>query len=919
MLEVIIVTSLKTQLSLFLAFFIALLVLQLFFAHNNQSSLVDSFSAYQNATNEEKIVSELERDMLNLQRYVLIFNDTGNVSATERFDNLYQEIELSLDTLYTSLPSDLHTQETQVMISAMTEHIKDYTDNFKDVKESRFHRDELFNNAILPNINRLMQNAESDVDLAKNNSFNNTTIARYKYHLSLSENFAFQYLLNPSIEIQSKFLHEIKEASALVKGSISNKLLQQNLAQINTQFLQLTNTTQSYLFLVNVVMAGSANEFLYLAHALSELTSEYAAGTNQKISGTIINSQQKMNISSIVGITLTLIIGFFTAYRIIRPVTEITAAFEQLLKDKELDSIPSINRKDEIGKLAKAARVFQANIVQTRYLLKDAQQLNESQSLLNIKLEESKILAEKANASKSIFLANMSHEIRTPMNGIIGLVDLSLNQELSENVRTNLEKVAYSSQILMNVINDILDFSKIEAGKLEIENSYFSFASIFDNLLAVVSLRAAEKNLNLQLHVNPDLPANAIGDPLRISQIVLNLCSNAIKFTSSGSVKISFSFRECSKHPFKYGNENPYFYLQICIEDTGIGMSKEQLRKIFEPFKQADGSTSREFGGTGLGLTIVTQLSKLMQGSVKASSQEGSGSKFECECLLQYEQKSHPLMKKDNQFTSSIVYVSDYSQTLLAPDYLERVSSHVKYTNHADFLKNIGDLTPQHIVIFDIEHGKQARALQAVVAQLKEKNIGFGGITNTQPEQLANILCNQWECAMLAHPFSPTQFYLFCNQLYGLDRLFLGSQSPQEKAKGPVVLNSNKYQGHVLLVEDNSINQIVAGEILQSFGLSYDIAEDGQQAVTKVKNSPYYDLILMDIQMPVLDGYQSTEMIRNLNIADLASVPILGLSANAMKQDYEKAKQCGMNEYLTKPIRRETLRLAIEKYLPKTQ
>jgi len=907
--------SLKNQVTLFVAFFIALLITQLFYANINQNTLVKSFSDYHSASKEEKLVKELERDVLDLQRYVLIFNDTGHISSVERFEILYNDIIEVLQQLYNNLPPDLQNPQTLETIDAMLSHIRDYEINFLNAQKSRYERDKLLNEGVLLKINTLIESAQEDFEGKQQGSQATNKaqyIAEYRYQLSLAENYIFQYLTNPSFQFQEQYLATIDNAQLLLEHANEANIdrMQNNLLSVREQFLKLTHMTQGYLFLVNVVMAGSANEFLYLAQELSTATQDYSIQTNQKINDTIVDSQQKLFISSILGVLLTIIIGFFAAYRIIRPIKEITHAFSLLLEDKELETIPGIERKDEIGKLAKAAKVFKSNIVQTRFLLKNAQQLNESQAILNQKLEDAIVVAERANESKSIFLANMSHEIRTPMNGIIGLVDLSLNQELPAQVRNNLEKVAYSSQILMNVINDILDFSKIEAGKLQIENNFFSFASLFDSLLAVISLRAAEKNLNLHLYVNPSLPTNALGDQLRISQVILNLCSNAIKFTNSGTVTICVDWQAIEESPSQ-------FMLSIEVADTGIGISENKLKDIFEPFTQADGSTSRNFGGSGLGLAIVNQLTELMSGEVSATSTPGHGSKFSCSFKIGHEAEPHPLMKADNNYQKRIIYVSDYTPPLMYIDYLNRISASIEHYSYADFIQFCERCTSDDIVLIDVENGKLARPLYPIIKTLEQSEVMVGGITNTQPEQLAKILSEQWSCPMLAHPFSPTEFYLFTNALYKQDSLFSINEQRSIVDESTADFNNDQYHGHVLLVEDNSINQMVAGEMLNSFGLSYDIAEDGQQAVTKVKNSPYYDLILMDIQMPILDGYQATEAIRDLNMADLAAVPILGLSANAMKQDFEKAEASGMNEYLTKPIRRETLRRTIERYLPK--
>lgn len=901
--------SLKRQIGVFFILIVCLLVTQLIFSLANQRTLIDALSAYQVATKEEKLVRELERDVLDVQRHVLVYKDTGSQSAINRFNELIKKVNISFTGLGTYLPEELANDDTNAMLEAMRLHLQDYQDNFASVVTGRTARDLYFEDGVLKNIDLLIENS---VSLLISSNLNNKSLRNeFLFNLSSAENSAYRYLFSPSASLQDEFKISIDAAIDIISSSsMSNAAKAQTLGRldsIKTQFSQLTISTQGYLFLVNVVMAGSANEFLYLANDLSIITAQYSTKTNNIINDTMIDAELKMNLYSVAGILIAAFIGIFAANRILKPILLITDVFDKLSHDTNIKYIPGTNRKDEIGKLAKAAKVFNAKITQTRQLLQGAQELNDSQARLNQKLAEAKLQAEKANASKSIFLANMSHEIRTPMNAIIGLVDLSIQKESNPKIKEHLIKISYSSQILLNVINDILDFSKIEAGKLDIENSYFSFASLFENLLAVSSLKAAEKNLNLRLYVQPDLPTNAVGDPLRISQVLLNLLSNAIKFTRLGGVSMSFTMKPI---------DDKKFFLVVAVEDTGIGMSSEQLEKVFSPFIQADESTSRSFGGTGLGLSIVKQLVKLMNGDVSVTSAENEGSHFICSFTLQHEVSPRALMEAENTFNKTIYYFKDNKEPYIYADYLARISQTV-HRFHIDDLGNmLGAVGSDDLIIIDIENGRQSRDLHTHIMQLESKNIRFAAVTNTQPEQLSIILKSQWNCPVISHPFSPTEFYLFANELYRTNTFFARYSSTTSQIEGQLgVINDSQYKGHVLLVEDNSINQVVAGEMLHSFGLSFDVAEDGSQAVIKVKNSPYYDLILMDIQMPILDGNGATKQIRKAGFDD---IPIIGLSANAMTEDFKMAKLSGMNDYLTKPIKRETLRIAIEKYLPKT-
>ncbi len=896
--------TLKTQLSLFLLLFLLLLAFQLVFTRTSQLELVDTFSSYQIAADEEKLVRELERDVLDLQRHVLVFKDTGSVSSKLRFDAIITDVKDSLVFLVNNLPEGLSNAEIESRITAMEGHLNDYQENFNIVVSGRESRDSFFEKGVLQALNSLIKSAE--IRLSSQPALQQQ---QFSYHLSLAENKAYQYVLTPNSELKTEFSNELAQSlEILMEMTIddgSKADIQTTLQSIENQFTQLTLTTTGYLYLVNVVMAGSANEFLFLAQELSEITKTYADAQKASISRSIDDSRSRLNLYSLIGISVSLLLGFFIIARIIRPISKITRVFEKLSEGKDITDIPGGQRKDEIGQLVKAAKVFNTKNMQTESLLMEAQTSHQEAKNLNEQLQEAIDQAQRANASKSIFLANMSHEIRTPMNAIIGLVDLSMREDINKTVENNLSKILYSSQILTNVINDILDFSKIEAGKLEIEDSYFSFASLLDTLLAVASLKASEKNLNLHLYVDPELPTNAIGDPLRISQVALNLLSNAIKFTRKGSVDLSLRF-ECF-------DDSSKFKLILSVTDTGIGMTEKQLERIFSPFMQADGSTSREFGGTGLGLTIVQQLVKLMDGDVKVSSVLGEGSTFECSFVLKHESSPQFLLDQNNEFNSHIHYLKAGDKAFVCEKYLNRISDSLAFATHEHLSALAEQVTNDGIIIIDIENGRQARALHADVQKLKAKNVKYACVTNTQPEQLKVMLSAQWECPVLAHPFTPTQFYSFVSHLYNNTVPFTAPSHDIERENPSVNIISTKlYEGHVLLVEDNSINQAVAGEMLHSFGLTYDIAEDGQQAITKVNNSPYYDLILMDIQMPVMDGNQATKEIRQLGFTDF---PIIGLSANAMKDDYKAAKQSGMDDYLTKPIRRETLREAIEKYL----
>ncbi|MGS2719616.1 ATP-binding protein [Paraglaciecola aestuariivivens] len=896
--------TIKTQIMLVLAILVILLLSQVFLSRSIQSVFVNSLDITQQAVVKTSLVRELERDVIDLQRNVLIYKDSASEAAITRFNLLMEESQNSLKELEQLTSNEENSEVYLDYITRMHSHLKNYEESFASVIAGRTKRQSLYNSSLLVELETLFDEIIADNSAPESVQY---TFEYAKYHIARAQNLLLQYLQIPDQQIIGQFQQQLLDVKTRISEQLSwNQDLQlviDKLNKVEQDFLQLTQVTRGYLFLVNVVMAGSANEFLFLARELNRLVTEQFTNTSSDIKLTVDKARMSSDIFSLIGIIIAAATAFFLIYRIMVPINTITHVFQLLAKGKSVETIPGLTRQDEIGQLAKAADVFHEKNKQTTALLDQSQQLNAKQEALNQQLIASNKEVEQATASKSIFLANMSHEIRTPMNGIIGMLEIVLRTDLTESQRDQLNKAAYSGKILMSLINDILDFSKIEAGKLDIENIEFSVESLFSNILANVANRAQEKNLNVRFDCNPNLPAKLFGDPLRIGQILLNLCSNAVKFTRNGEVTINIDF-------VPQQDENN-ICLKIEVKDTGIGMSAKQVTQIFESFTQADGSTSRTFGGTGLGLSIVTQLVELMGGKVSVESEVNKGSTFKVELILGYPAEYTEVLSPVPAIQSELYYFSIGRMGLLNTDYIEKLDisyHHLPLSQLNNSIKNIKDTDA---VILDIEDLNECKTYQSAINQLMTSAMNVAFITNTQPSSLPKQLTNRWPAKCLSHPFTPRQVSILVKDLF-LAKYVKEPDHPTSLHN----IKPKEFIGHLLLVEDNNINQAVAGEMLKTLGVTYDIAEDGHQAVTKIINSPQYDLILMDIQMPEMDGYEATKMLREKGYDKLT---ICGLSANAMKQDYLKAKEAGMDDYIVKPLKLAALENLLAKYLPEKE
>ncbi|MBF0145323.1 MAG: response regulator [Magnetococcales bacterium] len=895
-------------------------------------NVVNYFVQYDHTNREVREILEIERSVLDLQRAVLGFTNSGYSGVVDKVRDLQRILSLQMKTVQKNLTDPRRAD----IMRRMDRHFSQYSDSFESAVEERRLRDRIALEKLdMASGNALLLFDEIYNQLRHQGDFGGSMlVGAVQKELLLTQQTALHFMINPN----SKLVRENKRRMALLNASMNTLTdhleqgdsshdidrIREQSNQFGEAFLGMVRATRAYMHLVYVVMGSEAAEIARLARELKELTLIEQSNVEGDLNDSIFYS---LWISHVVSLT-AILMGLFMAWMITRntalPIRAMTRSLTDLARGKMDAEIPGKGRDDEIGAMAMAAHVF----------------------------KEKAIELEHASQYKSEFLANMSHELRTPLNSLLILSKMLVANEtgnLTDDQVESAQVIHESGSDLLRLINDILDLSKIEAGRMDLlveERSLAGFSRRMERMFKPV---AENKGLSFEIQVQPSLPASLVTDWDKVEQIVRNFLANALKFTHEGRVRVSIEPAERTRvfmnHDLKPGN-----CLAITVADTGIGIPENKREQIFEAFRQADGTTSRQYGGTGLGLSISRKFSELVGGEIQVTSEEGIGSAFSLflplKCpghLLRASSTSQPeTIQVDHATVDETMRFKDPTRTILLVDddprnlfaLKQSLSGHVGRMitagNGREALDILSRGTPVDFVFMDIMmpvmNGYDA--IQNIRRQDRFKALPIIALTaKVMPEDWEKCLAagaNDW----LTKPVDKEKLLRSLSDWLGPSST--GSCPPQRPVPAPVpgktesmaklfvtgtdleetdqTLEPHRLKKDsitVLIVDDDMKNTFTMTKVLQNRVDRVLMAGNGLEALKKLERIGGIDIVIMDLIMPVMNGYDAIREIRKR--PGFNQVPVIALTGRVLPEDLDSCMAAGADDLMTKPVQLETL------------
>ena len=630
----------------------------------------------------------------------------------------------------------------------------------------------------------------------------------------------------------------------------------------------------------------SVQSFVVDGYLITYKVMAYGLGVVAKQTSLVAINQEIQFISKMIALlgAIALVVymffGMMLANQTMRPIYDLT----NQLKNKSAwkKTAISVQQDSELTVLVDALNtLWQDNQIYQQRLVKEKQ------------------IAEQANQAKSQFLANMSHEIRTPMNGIIGLAYIAMHKNKDAAIGRYLEKIQQSAKSLLSIINDILDYSKMEAGKLTFANEMFHLRDVIKNVSDIFEEQVKQKKIHVSINISPEIPNHICGDAMRVRQILINILGNAIKFTEKGHIKVAVKIQEKDREKMK---------VIFSIEDTGIGIPKDKQHQLFNPFSQVDGSNTRQYAGTGLGLTISKRLVENMGGEIWLQSEYGKGSTFYFNLLFDIRPNMFAIKKFTQYHTLSVLIVDDdFTEREILKSFIASLQCEYETASSGEEALSVIDARrTNNKNMFDLillDYKMPGMDGFETALRLRQRNdidkmpvvIMVTAYDSEEVKAKANNLHFE---GFIAKPVDQSSLFDAIINVFGtgVDLFSGGNQQNEGNTSAQQVENAS-----ILVVEDNLINQEVAKELLEQMGLHVSIAQNGVEAIKYIEMQSF-DLIIMDVQMPEMDGYEATRSIRKLKDTAKNQVPIIAMTAHAMKGDEQKSLEAGMDDYISKPF-----------------